>query len=119
MFPKKPSGSFCEFEAGKLSSGICNADQECELADGEESALDELKKQFSKFQRLFSDWANEETAGLKNYIWLIIGGVLVLMLCCLGCYVANRPAIDQYRKKEKGSSGDGGNVPARNNTTAF
>jgi len=106
----KAAGAFCTYEASQPTSGICNANNLCEFANGESDALDELREQYAKYQRLFTDWANEETAGLKNYVWLVIGGVLLLIFCFTGCYFANRPAIQNFQKQRsvrKGRAGEG------------
>eukprot|EP00041_Stephanoeca_diplocostata_P020310 m.452241 g.452241 ORF g.452241 m.452241 type:complete len:755 (+) comp21537_c0_seq1:181-2445(+) len=118
----KPAGALCSFEAGQPSSGICDKNFVCQKADGEEDSLAELRAQYAKYQRLFTDWANEETAGIPNYGWLIIGGVLLITMCCLGCYFANRPAIDKYRKQRsirRKSQGGGGSKPGGSREAAF
>lgn len=117
----KPAGAFCSYEAGQSSSGICDESFVCQKADGEEDSMAELRAQYAKYQRLFSDWANEETAGIPNFAWLIIGGVLLIIVCCLGCYFANRPAIDTYRKQRsiRRKSQGGGHAGDRSREAAF
>lgn len=86
----KKKGAKCQFVAGDYTSGICDPDGKCLPADTEEDSLDELYKQYEQFKETFLDWANEDTSGLKNYGWLIIGGVLLLMCCCGTCYCTNK-----------------------------
>jgi len=86
----KKNGAKCQFVAGDMTSGICDPDGVCVPADTEEDSLDELYKQYEQFKETFLDWANEDTSGLKNYGWLIIGGVLLLLCCCGTCYCTNK-----------------------------
>lgn len=86
----KKKGAKCQFVQGDFSSGICDNDGVCLPADTEEDSLDELYKQYEQFKSTFLDWANEDTSGLKNYGWLIIGGVLLLLCCCGTCYCTNK-----------------------------
>jgi len=93
----KPAGAMCPFRADAPTSGICDNSGECKEADGESDSLAELREAYSKYNKAFLDWANEETAGLKNWIWLLIGGIMLIFSCCAGCYVANKPEIQQMR----------------------
>eukprot|EP00035_Acanthoeca_spectabilis_P020220 m.431726 g.431726 ORF g.431726 m.431726 type:complete len:771 (+) comp17344_c0_seq1:81-2393(+) len=96
---KVPAGGSCNFRPGEPTSGVCDSGGECKEADGESNSLAELRARFAKFQRAFQDWAEEETAGIPNYAWLIIGGILILSMCFTGCYFANRPQIQEVRKQ--------------------
>jgi len=75
---------------GTSLQGVCDDDGNCVPADTEEDSLDELYREYSKFKTTFTDWANEDTAGVKNYGWLIIGGILLLLCCCGTCYITNK-----------------------------
>jgi len=88
----KEKGANCYFEEGDAESGICtNADVPLCVSAGEEaSQLEVLKELYSQYSEFFKQWANKETAGLANYLWLIIGAILTLILCCGLCFACNR-----------------------------
>eukprot|EP00038_Savillea_parva_P005656 m.159444 g.159444 ORF g.159444 m.159444 type:complete len:777 (-) comp11794_c0_seq1:185-2515(-) len=107
---RKPAGGTCNFRQGEPTSGICDASGECKEADGESDSLAELREQYSKFKRAFEDWAKEETGGIPNYAWLIIGSIVLLSWCFTGCYFANRPQIQEVRKQRAASRKGRGQV---------
>jgi len=86
----KPTNAECAFIEGKAGTGLCSSDNECVSIESDESAIDELNRYFENAKEAFTDWATEETAGLPNYGWLIIGFFLLMGVCITGCYYANR-----------------------------
>jgi hypothetical protein len=98
---KRPPGSSCEFENGEPLSGVCDGSSKCIPADSEEDTLGELYKQYNQLKDTFITWVNGEKAGLPIWGWLIIAGVLLIMSCCGGCYVANKPAIQKFADKQR------------------
>jgi hypothetical protein len=82
------AGASCKFSEIE-NSGICSAEGKCLEANHEENALDNLYLAYSKYLSSFKTWAAEEgPAGLQNFVWLIIGGILGLIVCIGLCYCA-------------------------------
>jgi len=96
---KRAPGATCENIEGQELSGVCDADGKCLAADTEEDTLAELKRQYEQFKDTFVTWVSESTAGVPRYVWLIIGGVILIILCCGGCYVANKDEVLEQKKK--------------------
>lgn len=95
----KPAGASCAHIKGDELSGVCNSDNKCIKADTEEDTLAELRKQYEQFKDTFLSWVGEDTAGVPRYVWLIIGGVVLILLCCGGCYVANKDEVVKTKKQ--------------------
>jgi len=100
---KRPPGASCEFENGESLSGVCDDDSKCIPADSEEDTLGELYAQYNQLKDTFITWVNGEKAGLPIWGWLIIAGVLLIMSCCGGCYMANKPAIQKFANNKRKS----------------
>ena len=81
--------ALCEHKVGQAESGICSEKGKCLAADTEEGAMEEMKAMYSYYKNNFEDWANDDTAGLPNFVWLILGAVGLVLTCCGGCYFGN------------------------------
>jgi hypothetical protein len=96
---QKAPGSKCANREGEPDSGICDTNAQCLRGDMAEDALAELYAQYNYLKNTFVDWANDDTSGIPNYGWFIIGAFLILFLCMGLCWRCNKEHVVEAKNK--------------------
>ena len=77
-----------------LFTGVCDDSAQCVEKNSDAPVLDDLLDTDAALS-----WAQEETLGLKNYIWLIIVAILIIFLCSGGgCAKSKRKERSRERQ---------------------